>query len=402
MTRRIVFSLLFLAACDSGAISPGGGADMSPATPFPAFSPEAPQVVSQGGPVLAAPTVVAITFPNDPFVEDIETFVQQLGATSYWRDTTAEYGVGPLTALTSVRLTEDAPTEISDSQIQFWLRGKLDGTHPEFATPSANIIYAIFYPATTVISDGTQESCQSFGGYHSDTFALAFSQSVAYAVLPRCQAQPGLTPLDVLTTALSHELIEAVQDPYPQTSPSFESVDAAHYAWERVNGGSETADLCAQLPTAQFKPADFAYTVQRSWSNAAALAGHDPCVPAPDATPYFNATITTPPEMLTTQTIDTEGWTLTVGESRTFDVGLFSDAPTGGPWQVSAAERSFRGGSLEFAWDATQGENGTTLHLTVTAKAASMSRSGTSTFFLNSKLGARTNSWIHLIKVVAP
>jgi hypothetical protein len=410
MQPRLALPLLFLAACHGAAsptpTPPEPRAGEISALQFPASIPDAPQVLSAGGSVIANPKVVAITFAGEDRADDIEAFVAGIGATSYWHDATAEYGVGPLTALAPVRLTETPPANTTDQEIQAWVAGKLDGTHPEFATPSLDTIYAVFYPATTTITQGGSKSCSAFGGYHNEA-PLKAGLNVAYAVLPRC-TDPRLGMFDYLTSAASHELIEASTDPRPLTDPAYGTLDDAHFVWERFLGGAETGDMCAQNVNADYKPADFPYTVQRNWSNASAAAGQDPCVPADPSMPYFNAAPATPmDDMALTfaqQEIDTKGWTLSVGESKTIALELFSTAPTETPWQIDAFDMSslrsgMKSSSLAFSFDSSTGQNGSTVQMTVTATGVSTSRLGASTFIIRSKLGERTNFWLGLIKI---
>jgi hypothetical protein len=346
--------------------------------------------------------VVAITFAGDALAGDVEKLLGQLGATSYWHTVTSEYGVGPLTALKPVHLTETPPAMLADQDIQTWLAGKLDGTHPEFPAYDPSTIYAIFYPAATTITLGGGQSCQVFGGYHSEAQIKAAEVAV-YAVLPRC-SDPSASDLELLTSATSHELVEAVEDPHPMSDPAFAQVDDAHFMWERVNGGSEAGDLCAQLANADITLDGLGYSVQRCWSNIQAAAGHDPCVPAAQ-TAYFNAAPATQGDDLTLsfggQSLDTKGWTLPVGQSVTIPLNLFSDGPTA-DWTVTAidltSKRTGRAPTLQFQLMPDHGQNGTTLQLIVTPTAPSPSRSGTSTFEIRSQLGADHNFWLGLVK----
>ena len=95
-------------------------------------------------------------------------------------------------------------------------------------------------------------------------------------------------------------------------------------------GGGEVGDLCAQEPGAFTQFPELAYTVQRTWSNAAAMASHDPCVPALANEVYFNAV----PELNDTITIGGMftmlGVQIPVGQTKTIDLDLFSDGDTGG------------------------------------------------------------------------
>ena len=81
--------------------------------------------------------------------------------------------------------------------------------------------------------------------------------------------------------------------------------------------------------------------MQRTWSNKAAPAGHDPCVPALPGEVYFNAA----PVLNDNITVDVIGQTsrckgvkIAVGETKTIEIDLFSDAATGGPWTVAVQD----------------------------------------------------------------
>jgi hypothetical protein len=399
-----------LAACHHGgagssATLPGRGAVAGDSIPFPAFAPDAPQVVSLGGPVMNTPQAVAITFPDEALADDIEKFVSTLGATDYWSQIGSEYGVGPLKGLPPIRLTETAPAAISDTDIQAWLRTKLDGTHAEFPSPGMGTIYAIFYPAATVIDDGGGKSCQTFGGYHDSTF-LADGTPVMYAVLPRCSDQHTAL-IDTLTIAASHEFIEASTDPQPIDDPAYLQVDDNHAIYARLNGGGgEVGDMCAQNSNAGFRPDGYAYMVQRSWSNEAAASGHDPCVPAATDMPYFNSAARTAPDQIAMTSfggqVDTEGFVIPVGTSRTIMFEIYSTDATDMPVTLkaidTAGQRSGHAPTLQFSFDRNSGVNGERLNLTVTALAASSSRSGVTTFEVQSTLGTATHAWVGAVQ----
>jgi hypothetical protein len=119
-------------------------------------------------------------------------------------------------------------------------------------------------------------------------------------------------------------------------------------------------------------PSDLPYTVQRAWSNAAARAGKNPCVPAP-ATPYFAAVPVF--DGLVPIAYDkfkwsgqTRGVQIPVGQSKTIDVALFSDAPADA-WKVLAYDLSALEGNppnLALHLDRASGKNGDVLRLTIT------------------------------------
>jgi hypothetical protein len=187
-----------------------------------------------------------------------------------------------------------------------------------------------------------------------------------------------------------------VTDPLPLgATPTYASVDPGHLYYPLVLGGGEVADLCAQWPSSFFVPDDLPYMVQRTWSNAAALAGRDPCQPELDGETFFNAVPTLTDTVHvgdSTQNLTTLGAAIAPGASKVVDVILYSEADVG-PWTVSALSVPVGGSNLLFAWDKTTGNNGDTLHLTITVNYLGSSYGG-EPFIIESTLGAETNYWL--------
>src|SRR5436305_493961 len=69
----------------------GGDGDGSGGT---SVQPVLPQVVNVGGRSLASPKVLPILYASDAGSSDILAFLQELATSSYWAQTTSEYGVG--------------------------------------------------------------------------------------------------------------------------------------------------------------------------------------------------------------------------------------------------------------------------------------------------------------------
>jgi hypothetical protein len=135
--------------------------------------------------------------------------------------------------------------------------------------------------------------------------------------------------------------------------------------------------------------------VQRTWSNAAASAGRDPCQPELDGETFFNAV----PILADTVHVGsatplqtTVGAFIAPGTSKVIDVVLYSEADVG-PWAVSAVSVPIGGSNLSFAWDRTTGNNGDTLHLTITMNYAESSYGG-EPFLIESTLAGETNYWL--------
>ncbi len=293
---------------------------------YPAAHAPAPQVSEGPGSVLANPNFIPVFFAGDDTTieSEVEDFLGKLGTSTYWSTVTSEYGVGPATAGAAVILAQAAPTTLDASTLPAWINAQLAATPPTLPTPDANTMYVLHYPASTTItlsspSQGTNTSCVNFGGFH-DTGTLADNSPIAYAVIPRCAALGTLTGIDEITVAESHELAEAATDPSPtQTLAAYAQPDEADLFWELGLGGGEVGDLCAQNPGAFYLDTALGYTVQRIWSNRAAAASLDPCIPAPQGEVYFNAVpnVTATIPLLG---IDMHGVTVAVGKSATVEV----------------------------------------------------------------------------------
>jgi hypothetical protein len=387
-------------AADAGGGGDDAGADA--AVPYPAPHPAMPQAITLGGPVMKAPKIVAISFQGDPLVAQLDTFVTQLvAATSYWSGTTAEYGVGPLTATQPVHLAETAASPLTDAQVQQCLTAKINGG-AGFPQPDANTHYVIFYPAGVNVTSRGGALCQAFQGYHA-SYALSATSSVVYSVIGRCPPPvAGLADIDEVSAEASHEIMEAATDPYPSSSPAWAAVAEEDSAWALVGGGGELGDLCAPFPGVFYRPTGIDNLVQRTWSNAAAAAGHDPCQPN-GPTPYFNSAPVMP-DMIDVVgspigTFKAKGVQIPIGKDKTIELDLYSDAPTSGPWTVTALDLSsmfFRGApALSFTFDKTQGRNGDKLHLTI--KALAGGAVGASPFWIQNQLGDVTTIWTGLV-----
>jgi hypothetical protein len=231
------------------------------------------------------------------------------------------------------------------------------------------------------------------GAYHNSLVVAGVS--VSYAVIPEC-ATDTMTEQQTTTAAASHEMIEAATDPLPlSATPAYSGVDPGHLYYPLVLGGGEVADLCAQWPSSFFVPDELHYTVQRTWSNAAAAAGRDPCQPELDGETFFNAV----PTLTDTVHVGTAappqatlGVAIAPGTSKVVDVVLYSEADVG-PFTVSALSIPVGGSNLAFAWDRTTGNNGDILHLTITVNYVDSTYGG-EPFVIESTLGAETNYWL--------
>lgn len=380
----------------------------APSDTYPAFQPSVPQVVDKGGIKLHDVTIVPVLYASDTDAANVPDMLAKYAASSVRKAHLDEYGVTSMTIAPAVTIADAPPTSLTNDQIRAWLRDRLDGSHPEFGANDpatiAKTIYVLVYPSGTSITQaGGGKSCVNFQGYHesaplakgadagADGGTLGADARPIYAVLPRCSIT-GLGSIETLTGSIVHEVIEAATDPL-RPEVAYSEVDADHLAWQASLSGGEIADLC-DVGTSFFNPPEVGYVIVRSWSNLSAKGHHDPCVPPPSGA-YFNTSAVVSDSIPVDNGFTrVTGVTLKKGESKTIDVQYWSDAPTTGPWTVTAKEWATSTKYplvLDVALDKTTGVNGEKGHLTITAK--DVHPLGRSLVMLLSKLDKRQTLW---------
>jgi hypothetical protein len=312
---------------------------------YPAFLPNTPVVVDQGGPTLKKPRIVTVTWDGEVNRDVYEKFGDEIGATSYWRDNTSEYGVGPAFSGPQNHVHIATPiTTISDQGIDDLVRASVTNAASGWPAPDQQTIYNIYLPPNA-LTFGGQDACQfGVGGYHTDSpIDLSDGGSTAeflYAVNINC---PAKWDVHTITLIASHELVESVTDPFPNVTPAYVGFDPDHLAFDIMNQfQDEVGDACEFFRSSEYVGSgSFPFGLQRNWSNKSAKAGHAPCVPRTKL-PYFN--VTTFAASMDKINVDftsigdtvhpTAGYLATAGKARTFEIGFYSDAPTGGDWTV--------------------------------------------------------------------
>ncbi len=333
-----------------------------------------PVIPFNGGPVLAHPTLVTITYSDDPdraYDEALGAFLVQ----SSWLATVGkEYGVG----LGQQQVVElgPSPAQIDDAAIQALILSliqsgtlpDLDGGAPvpspdsfldsgsEDAAPAEGgpvdagladgaaseagfdggapgdagavdaldaqaeallppLVYMIYFPSATNVTVAGEALCQySGGGYHYQIEQTLGGQTFAYAVISACPGQGAAHEL--LQAAASHELIEACTDP-AWSGPAYALQDTTS-PWSLFGG--EVGDMCSFVAPAWSEGSYDA--LQRVYSNASAQDGGVPCVPS--SGPYY-ATDVEPQSYVP----------VAAGQSTTFDVTGWSTAPVS-DWVLTA------------------------------------------------------------------
>jgi hypothetical protein len=371
----------------SDAVTSGSGGDA-------AAHPRLPQISNQGGPVLDHPRVQPIYYATDSDAPDIESFLQEMTKTTAWHDLTSEYGVGPLSVAAPIMIPGGAPLTMTDEVLGASVASNVASGSSPWGAADPSTIYMIVLPqGSTVTFSNGGTCCSDFGGYHNETTNMS-GITVPYAVICTCPAAFGLnlSPLDARTTTVSHELVEAATDPFPNTNPAYQGADRANVVWDAVTGG-ELADMCALYPDANVVPAGGTYMIQRSWSNAAAAASRNPCVPRAQTTPAFGSypLLDSVNAGTAKNPFITQGVKVLLGESQTIDVVLSGDGPRDLTWSVGVyTYEDLRGGdttNLGVSLDKNSGKNGDVLHLTLGPKHTNPDL-GADAFILISRAGS--------------
>jgi hypothetical protein len=189
--------------------------------------------------------------------------------TSSFMDTLREYStastvIGHGRRIASVNITTDPGTAnpaggrtVSDAQIQQELQNLLaNGTVP---AANGNRLYFFYLPPNCTVTFQGGASCQAFCGYHESINAQTFYAVEPFITCPGCSF--GVI-LDSLTKVSSHELAEAITDPFNGGG------------WWDDNTGDEIGDICNTSTTRLG-----GFLVQNQWSNTrgtCALGGLTP------------------------------------------------------------------------------------------------------------------------------
>ena len=351
---------------DDAAVDAADAGDQLDPT-YPSAHTPMPLVDWNGGRVMTAPKIVTVTFGSDSQRGQLEQLGDTLTTGTWWDAVSAGYCagakcIGKGSGGGHVNIpTAGLPTSFTDSSqgqpatVQDYLQARIaDGTLPQ---PTQETLYVVYLPAAVSITLDGASSCREFGGYHNTltyTPEAGAAIPVPYAIVPRCDTTTTTT-----TIAASHEIIEAATDP---------DVGQSNVAYYMVNeawafAGGEVGDLCVDFTgTGADTYLEGAFTVQRSWSNTEAKAGHDPCVPVPPNQVFFGAAPAAAQQKVA----------LAAGKSVVIDVTAFSNAPMA-DWTLSAVDFGlFTTGSshLTFSFDKTTVNNGSKVQLTVTMKSA--------------------------------
>ena len=306
-------------------------------------------IPSQGGTTVGALKLVSVSYVGSAFGDRIKAFGDYVVTSAWFTSTGAEYGVLPGTHA-HVDLTDTPPPSIDATGIGKLLSGYIaSGTLP---APDAHTVYLYYSAETTILTDEQTYSCDKFMGSYTPAYhyegTTAGNQQFAFGVVPLCSQ----LKTDTLEVASAHELIEASTDTLPSSQPAY--IFGSGTPWQETGG--EVSDIC----DAQIVRDGHALT--RVWSNAAALAGTNPCVPADTA--YFSVQQT--PDVIT----------IAPGATKSFQITGWALEPTPA-WTVYGLPGVYTGIDLKPAVDVAKIGNGVTANVTITAPVNAQSGSST-------------------------
>jgi hypothetical protein len=334
-----------LVSCGGGS-PPATTNDAQAPAPFaPAPHPAPLAIPSIGGVVLASPKIAVVTFAGYAFADSIEAMADFVPTSQWLAAVASEYGVGTPSVVAKVRLADPAPAFASTTAFAAWVTTQ--------SLPQADFYAFVFPPGADFIDPQIGALCNEFTGYHD-----AQSTSFTFAVVGTCPNHvAGLTDAEQAERVFSHELVEAMTDPFGN---GFAARDP-ELPFTYVDGG-ELADVCDGITR------EGGFVLTRSWSNASAAAGSDPCQPSSGT--YFNVS----PSSLSVQHVgagSSVAITLTGFSTVATDDWVLQDVT--GPHQFLA----------QVTIDATETNNGRTATMTISVPA-STAPGATAAFFLHS------------------
>ncbi len=388
-------------AAADGSVSVASDLDAAVIAVTPAFAPEMPRVVNDGGAILSKPQLVTVTWTTDPNEGALENFGDAIGSSSYWKQV-GEYGVGEATSA-HVEVSDAPASTMTEDELASFVADHVTGA-PANGWPvnTAQTAYVIYTPPSMKITSSGTDDCDSTDGYHDETSTKTFAHIVYAVVIEACHDSQDVVSFS--TETASHEMIESSTDPHWQSDLAWSGFDSDHLAWDIwQQQQDEIADACEYNSDAVYEEtAPFAYGVQRFWSNASAAAGHNPCVRAPTQA-YFNTTpLDTEAISVTVSSektaANTKGFEIPVGSTKVLRYGFYADGE-GGPWTFQVVEgdgfTTPTTPHLKITSDRASGDNGDIANVSVEVDSV-----GTKTGILMTAISTRGSEPIHYMPVL--
>jgi hypothetical protein len=274
--------------------------------PFPLPFPDIP---TQGGPVLPKLELVTVAFQGDTQYDgsstgqDASAFGDFVVQSQWLQKVTADYRSSSPFAATHVA-HYDLPPVGGTVDVPTLLTNAFDSHAIPFPTSPGGYLYEVFVPQAQCNGGESRHDSLTYNSYY-----VAWAQVCGNAVV-----KPG-------NSGASHELIEAITDPYG-TGYTFRK--GPNTPWSAQD---EVSDTCEGVQPY----AEGAYTLATAWSNKAAEAGGvSPCIPATSA--YYNVSPSAP---LAWDQWNTTAVTVAAGSTVNVElVGWSAGAPANATWDV--------------------------------------------------------------------
>ena len=264
------------AECGSGKVCRQGVCDGEAAVPpeDPVVPDSGPMVLTwHGGRVLSDAWLVTLAFADVPEVERLSSLCDAMPDSGWLAAVGAGYGVG-IRGHSHFTVPGVAPAALDDADVSVLIDQGIDaGWWPAAPGDGGTLLWMVLYPPATI------PRTLGYWGEHYEDIRPG-SKRVLGWVAPH--ADGGVGPYE---KTLSHEVIEALTDPYVFTTPGWRTTGQRTIDLMPGGGfnGGENADLCWGTPDVL----EGASRVTRSWSNVASEAGRDPCVPTePNEPPW--------------------------------------------------------------------------------------------------------------------
>ena len=290
--------------------------DLAPAQPAdhdPTVHTPEPTVHATSKGTIAALEIWTIVWKGDDAEGmKVNQFMTSMFASSYWTNWGKEYGVGAGQVKGLIVLSDAPPAKYTDSQAISLIKKSVGTTGWPTKIDSSTVFSFIFNPSTSLTDSSGSVACNDYDGYHTAT-----SDGTPYIMAFRCVDPTTMTDsFDDLSVTLSHEAAETATDP---------QVNGLNSATRYIYDEQEVGDICSELDPVTITDAmGTTYSVQRLYSDAAALAGtSDPCVPGDG--PFFGACVSS----TNTDTTEVIIKTVNGAGSATFNLETFSESDVG-------------------------------------------------------------------------
>ena len=337
----------------------GGGGDMAgtfvtaPHRGFPALAR-----ASTAG-LLSPMRLVVITASGDPLANDLFAFGDAAATSEWFKTVTKEFGVAapsPTAAHLTGAAFPSGTMPLDATAVANYVQATLTAaTNPP--NPDGKTLYLVYLPPGIDLLNNVMCKGPAAAGYHHKYG----TGGDAFAVIQRCQ-NGFETAMQQLTIVGSHEIAEAATDTGlgwrvatpSSTTPPWMADPWLEYEDSRV---TENGDLCIDT-----RVLEGAYYYQRAFSNAAAAAGGDPCVPSL-AMPYYGATSDKPwyaGSAGTTLQIPISGWSTAATSDWVVRAKVQNTSVAGAAWTAAAGGAPLNNGrsatlTVTFPADAQSG-----------------------------------------------